>query len=154
MNKVENYRGSVTVKLEQVKALEQSVDVATNLFQGARPEVEYVDVLFAQRDLLEARIDMIETKQQQLSAIVNAYQALGGGYLFMEQVLGPDDISLPLPEPESDDAPGQRALPPTPAGTARLNDDSRTEDDVEWVPVVRKEIAPVEEPDNPALASE
>jgi outer membrane protein, multidrug efflux system len=87
MAKVENYRNSVAIKLEQVTALEASVDVATNLFQGARPEVEYMDVLFAQRDLLEARTVLIETKQQQLSAIVNAYQALGGGYLFIEELL-------------------------------------------------------------------
>ena len=36
-------------------------------------------MLFAQRDLLDARTVLIDTKQQQLSAIVNAYQALGGG---------------------------------------------------------------------------
>ncbi|HUQ72206.1 MAG TPA: TolC family protein, partial [Planctomycetaceae bacterium] len=90
MAKVENYRNSVALKLEQVSALEESVEVATSLFQGARPEVEYMDVLFAQRDLLEARTVLIETKQQQLSAIVNAYQALGGGYLFMEEILGAD----------------------------------------------------------------
>lgn len=82
--KVENYRGSVAIKLEQVKALEESVDVGTNLFQGARAEVEYMDVLFAQRDILEARTVLIETKQQQLSVLVNAYQALGGGYLLSD----------------------------------------------------------------------
>jgi len=38
-----------------------------------------VDVLFAQRDLNDARTVLVETKQQQLSAIVNTYQALGGG---------------------------------------------------------------------------
>ena len=36
---------------------------------------------FAQRDLMDARMVLIDTKKQQLSAIVNAYQALGGGYL-------------------------------------------------------------------------
>ena len=36
-------------------------------------------MLFAQRDRIDARMVLIETKQQQLSAIVNAYQALGGG---------------------------------------------------------------------------
>ena len=33
----------------------------------------------AQRDLQDAKIVVIETKKQQLTAIVNAYQALGGG---------------------------------------------------------------------------
>jgi hypothetical protein len=47
------------------------------LFQNARGD--YIDVLLAQRDLLEAKTDVIETKQRQLSAIIRAYQALGGG---------------------------------------------------------------------------
>ncbi len=77
MSKVENYGQSIKVKKLQLAALDASVDSATKLFQNAR--VEYVDVLLAQRDLMEARMVLVETKQQQLSAIVNAYQALGGG---------------------------------------------------------------------------
>ena len=110
VSKVENYRSSVTIKLEQVKALEESVDVATSLFQAplARREVEYIDVLFAQRDLLEARTVLIETKQQQLTAIVNAYQALGGGLLL--ETNGLFENALPElnpvpPEPNPNDPP-------------------------------------------------
>ena len=108
VSKVENYRSSVTIKLEQVQALEESVDVASSLFQGARKEVDYIDVLFAQRDLLEARTVLIETKQQQLTAIVNAYQALGGGLLLetndmFENAL-PELNSIP-PEPDPNDPP-------------------------------------------------
>ena len=40
---------------------------------------EYVEVLLAQHDLQDAKVVIIETKKQQLTAIVNAYQALGGG---------------------------------------------------------------------------
>lgn len=79
MNRVENYRKSVELKMAQVEALDRSVGVASELFQGAR--AEFADVLFSQRDLLEARMDLIETKQEQLSAIVDAYRALGGGFL-------------------------------------------------------------------------
>lgn len=83
--KAENYRRSVAIQLQQVTALEESVGVARTLFKNPLDEafarVEYVDVLLATRDLLEARTAMLETKQQQLSAIVRAYQALGGGYL-------------------------------------------------------------------------
>ncbi len=75
----ENYRKSLEIKRQQLESLETSVEVASKLFQGAR--VEYVEVLLAQRDLLEARTVVIETKRQQLTAIVNAYQALGGGDL-------------------------------------------------------------------------
>ncbi len=77
MTKVENYRQSIEVKKEQLKSLETSVDVADKLFQNAR--AEYVEVLLAQRELMEAKMHLIEIKQQQLEAIVNSYQALGGG---------------------------------------------------------------------------
>jgi multidrug efflux system outer membrane protein len=76
---VENYSKSIEIKKQQLESLEASVDSASKLFQNAR--AEYVEVLLAQRDLLEARTVLIETKKQQLSAIVNAYQALGGGGL-------------------------------------------------------------------------
>jgi len=77
INAVENYRKSIEIKRQQLAALEASVDTATKLFQNVR--VEYIEVLFSQRDLLDARIMLIDTKQQQLVATVNAYQALGGG---------------------------------------------------------------------------
>ncbi|MFO0936405.1 MAG: efflux transporter outer membrane subunit [Gemmataceae bacterium] len=73
----ENYRKSIEVKKQQLDALVSSVEVAGKLFQNAR--AEYVEVLLAQRDMMEARMVLIETKKQQLSAVVNAYQALGGG---------------------------------------------------------------------------
>lgn len=79
VNMAENYRKSIEIKKQQLESLEGSVESATKLFQNAR--AEYVEVLLAQRDLLDAKTVLIETKKQQLSAIVNAYQALGGGDL-------------------------------------------------------------------------
>ena len=106
-NKVQNYGKSLELKKEQLVSLESAVDSATKLFQNAR--VEYVDVLLVQRDLNQARFDLIETKQGQLSAIVNAYQALGGGlvrYTYEEtstpvyvQSDMPSDQTLPSPVP-------------------------------------------------------
>jgi outer membrane protein TolC len=78
LTKVENYRRSIEGKKQQLLALEASVDAATNLFQNAR--AEYVEVLLAQRELMEARMLLIDTKQEQLAAVINAYQALGGGW--------------------------------------------------------------------------
>ncbi len=77
MTKVENYRQSIEVKKQQLAALEASIDSATKLFQSAHGE--YLDVLLVQREFMEAKMLTIETKQEQLGAIVNAYQALGGG---------------------------------------------------------------------------
>ena len=78
MSKVDNYGKSLEIKRQQLEALEASVDVATKLFQ-AGGRVGYVDVLLAQRDMQEAKMVIIETKQQQLTAVVDSYQALGGG---------------------------------------------------------------------------
>ncbi len=93
--KVQNYSRSIEIKKEQVSALEASVDIATKLFQfpvaqqaAGQPEVDYMDVLFAQRDLWDARLLLIETKQQQLSAIIGVYQALGGGLLGCGGLMG------------------------------------------------------------------
>jgi len=101
MSMVQNYTKSLEIKRQQLQALEASVDVASKLFQNAR--VQYIDVLFAQRDLLDARMVFIATKQEQLSAIVNTYQALGGGLApniyRLPPVLG-DPVMVPAPEPE------------------------------------------------------
>jgi NodT family efflux transporter outer membrane factor (OMF) lipoprotein len=77
LSKVNNYTNSIEIKKQQLASLEASVDNATKLFQNAR--AEYMEVLFAQRDMMEAKMVLIETKQEQLAAIVYTYQALGGG---------------------------------------------------------------------------
>jgi len=33
-----------------------------------------------QRDALEARLDLIDTKKEQLNAVINVYRNLGGGW--------------------------------------------------------------------------
>ncbi len=79
ISQVENYGKSLAIKMQQLESLEASVDAATKLYQAARPGVDYVDVLLAQRDLQDAKAVVIDTKLEQLSGVVNAYQALGGG---------------------------------------------------------------------------
>jgi hypothetical protein len=75
--RVENYSKSIAIKKQQLASLEAAVKVANDLFQNAR--TEYIDVLFAQRDLRDARVALIDAKIEQLTAIANTYQALGGG---------------------------------------------------------------------------
>jgi multidrug efflux system outer membrane protein len=77
MTKVENYSNSIDIKRQQLKTLEDAVQFAEDLFQLAR--IEYIDVLFSQRDLRDARVVLIDTKTEQLASIVQTYQALGGG---------------------------------------------------------------------------
>ena len=120
LSRVENYRLSIELKRQQLASLEASVEVAGRLFQSAR--AEYVEVLLAQRDLLEVRTVLVETQQQQLSAVVNAYRALGGGYLRSNPGQGIAVLDGPPVEIEPDDpglppAPGKASLPPLPDET-------------------------------------
>jgi NodT family efflux transporter outer membrane factor (OMF) lipoprotein len=83
---VQNYSRSLEIKSQQLQSLQAAVESANKLFQAAR--AEYLEVLLAQRDFMDARMVLIDTKRQQLSAIVNAYQALGGGASLSAAALG------------------------------------------------------------------
>jgi outer membrane protein TolC len=39
-----------------------------------------MEVLLTRRDSLEAQMDLIDTKNRQMQAMVGIYQALGGGW--------------------------------------------------------------------------
>jgi outer membrane protein, multidrug efflux system len=41
---------------------------------------DYLEVLTARRELLEAQQELVEMKQRQMVATVTLYQALGGGW--------------------------------------------------------------------------
>jgi outer membrane protein, multidrug efflux system len=76
--KINNLEQSYSLKSREVEALTQSIDISNNLFRSAR--ADYMEVLLTQRDALESRFDLIETKMQQMNAMVNIYRALGGGW--------------------------------------------------------------------------
>jgi len=75
---IENLHKGYDLQAQQVEALSKSSEVAKILFQSAR--ADYMEVLLTQRDLLDARMELIETKKDQWLAVVNLYQALGGGW--------------------------------------------------------------------------
>lgn len=110
VNKVHNYSVSLDIKRQQLDALEKSVEAASNLFLNAR--VDYIDVLLAQRDLNDARLVFVDTKKEQLSAIVNTYQALGGGLISFEY---PDGSYVP----QGPYMPGNFVPQAAPAGPAQ-----------------------------------
>ena len=78
VSNIDNLDKNYQLKNTQVDSLTQSIDVANQLFKAAR--ADYMEVLLTQRDALDARMELIETKQQQISAVVNLYRALGGGW--------------------------------------------------------------------------
>lgn len=78
LSNMENLKKTYDLKAEQVAALTESINLSTQLFQSAR--IEYIEVLFTQREALESKMELIETKRDQLVARVAIYKALGGGW--------------------------------------------------------------------------
>ena len=78
LSKIGNLEKSYELKSKEVDALTQSIDISNDLFKSSR--AEYLEVLMTQRDALESKFELIETKKQQMNAVVNIYQALGGGW--------------------------------------------------------------------------
>ncbi|MFC7774255.1 TolC family protein [Flavobacterium sp. GCM10027622] len=78
VSKIDNLKKSYDLRFKQVEALTASVAISNELFRSAR--ADYMEVLLTQRDALESKFDLVETKMQQLNAMVSIYKALGGGW--------------------------------------------------------------------------
>ncbi len=78
LSKLDNFTKSYETKSKEVEILVESVTIANNLFNSAK--ADYAEVLFTQKEALEAKTDAVEIKLKQLQAKVNIYRALGGGW--------------------------------------------------------------------------
>jgi len=78
LSNINNLKQSYELKAQQVEALNESIQIANDLFRSAR--ADYMEVLLTQRDALESKFELVETKKEQMNAKVNIYQALGGGW--------------------------------------------------------------------------
>jgi len=78
LSNLTNLENSYVLKAKEVEALTQSIAISNTLFNAAR--ADYMEVLLTQRDALDSKFDLVETKLQQLNAVVNVYRALGGGW--------------------------------------------------------------------------
>ncbi|KQB36893.1 RND efflux system, outer membrane lipoprotein, NodT family [Flavobacterium daejeonense] len=78
LSKIDNLKKSYEQKEHQVEALTNSIEITNKLFSAAR--ADYMEVLLTQRDALESKLQLVETKKEQLAAKVNMYKSLGGGW--------------------------------------------------------------------------
>lgn len=78
LSKIDNLENTYNLKTQEVDALTQSVTISNDLFKSAR--ADYMEVLLTQREALEAKFDLVETKMLQLKTTVAIYKALGGGW--------------------------------------------------------------------------
>lgn len=78
LNALDNFGKSYSTKKSEVDILMQSIDISTSLFRSAR--ADYLEVLLTQREALESKMELVETQLRQLTAKVNVYRSLGGGW--------------------------------------------------------------------------
>ncbi|MBL4675625.1 MAG: TolC family protein [Mucilaginibacter sp.] len=78
MYAIDNLEKRYTLKSQQADALIRSVDISNKLFKAAR--ADYFEVLMTQRDALATRLELVETKKAQLTAVNTIYRNLGGGW--------------------------------------------------------------------------
>ena len=64
---------------EQVANLEKSVEYTRDLLIYSTGSTSYLEVITAQQGLLQAQISQINTELARANAVINLYQALGGG---------------------------------------------------------------------------
>lgn len=73
----DNLQRAYPVKLAEVQALDQAVEVSKELYLTGY--ANYLEVITAQKSALQAAIDLQELRKNQFINIVNLYRALGGG---------------------------------------------------------------------------
>lgn len=150
MSKVQNYGQSIEIKKQQLDQLVNAVKTATRLFVATR--VEYVEVLLAQRDLMEARMVLIDTKNEQLAAIVNTYQALGGGDLLGRATVDATLIQAGFVDP-SQPPPAVTPVPerlPAPPNQVQPAPGAVNPNRADPFPVIPKPVEPLGAPPAPA----
>lgn len=76
--KIDNLDNQFTRLRAQVDKLERAIEISNTLYRSAR--ADYMEVLLTRRDALDAELDLIETRLDQLQARVGIYRALGGGW--------------------------------------------------------------------------
>lgn len=78
LSNISNLEKSFDLKTRQVEALNKAISASNDLFRSAR--ADYLEVLMTQRDVLEAKLDLLVTKRDLMTAGVQVYRELGGGW--------------------------------------------------------------------------
>jgi outer membrane protein, multidrug efflux system len=78
LSNITNLQQAYEKKAKAVEALTSSIDISNDLFKSGK--ANYFEVLMAQREALDSKLELIETKKHQFNAVTNVYKALGGGW--------------------------------------------------------------------------
>jgi len=78
MKRIENLQATSDLKAREVTVLQNAVTTSRDLFSTGY--ASYLEVVTAQRGVLEAELALADTRKEQFHAMVALYQALGGGW--------------------------------------------------------------------------
>lgn len=78
LNGITNYQRMYDLKEEEVNNLLEAVAVSQSLFMAGY--ASYLEVITAQKYVLQAELELSETKKEQFMAAIHLYRALGGGW--------------------------------------------------------------------------
>lgn len=78
LNGIENYTEFYKQKQQEVEALNNAVSVANDLYLVGR--ASYLEVITAQRNVLDAELELANTKKNIFISAVNLYRSVGGGW--------------------------------------------------------------------------
>ena len=72
-------REQLQTQVEQVKALQRYLDLATLRYQNGYSD--YLTVVDAERNLYSAQLSLVQSQGQLFIALANLYKVMGGGWV-------------------------------------------------------------------------
>jgi multidrug efflux system outer membrane protein len=75
---LENYRQAADLRQQEVAALTRAVAVSNTLYSASY--ANYLEVVTAQRSVLDAELNLTAARRQQFLLLIDLYRALGGGW--------------------------------------------------------------------------
>jgi multidrug efflux system outer membrane protein len=67
------------LKSREAALLNQSIETSSELFRSRR--ATYLEVIIAQKNALQAKLELVDVKKLQFNSTINLYKALGGGWI-------------------------------------------------------------------------
>jgi len=78
LSRIEKYGDVAAYKQEEVDALYDALAASNDLF--ATSFATYLEVITAQRSVLEAELNLANIRKNQFQAIIGLYKSVGGGW--------------------------------------------------------------------------
>lgn len=78
LSNISNLQQTYDKKSKAVDALNNAITISNSLFKSGR--ANYFEVLSTQREALQSKLELIETKKRQFNAVTKIYKELGGGW--------------------------------------------------------------------------